>query len=177
VLAKTRNGYASTRQNYKAQLVIERLTNQQQDSYTSPAMQWGTEWEDAAKLAYMLKTGNTVTDTGFLEHPAMPAGASPDGLVGDDGLIEIKCPLSANHIETLHGGMPKKHIPQIQGQMFITGRQWCDFISYDPRMPENAQLYIERIERDDEYIENLEDELASFLDEVEEDVAFIKDYK
>lgn len=178
VLAKLRNGTESaSRKNYRAQLVIERLTGQQAERFTSQAMIWGTETEDLARLAYTLATTNLVEEVGFIQHPSLQAGASPDGLVGLDGQIEIKCRLTAGHIETLRSGhMPPEHLPQVQGQLWITGRKWCDFVSYEPTLPENARLFIERIERDDEYIANLEAELVKFLEDVDSETEFVSNY-
>jgi hypothetical protein len=130
-------------------------------------MQWGTEQEPAARAAYERVTGTSVEETGFVAHDTLLAGCSPDGLVDWDGLIEIKCPYnSANHIETLLRGMPDEHIPQVQGQMWITGRQWCDFVSFDPRMPEPLQLHIQRINRDPGFIADLEARITIFLQQV-----------
>lgn len=170
VLAKIKTGESASRRNYRAQLVCERLTGCPQESFTSPAMQWGTDQEPSARAAYEAATGELVDEVGFLQHPEIAAGASPDGLVGADGLVEIKCPNTATHIETLLNGMPASHTPQIQGQLWITGRKWCDFVSFDPRMPEPMQLHIQRIERNDEFIANLETEIRKFLAEVEETI-------
>jgi hypothetical protein len=179
ILAKTKAGTeAATRKNYRAQLVIERLTGQRAERFTSAAMEWGTETEDLARLAYTLETSNLVDEVGFAEHETLAAGASPDGLLGLDGCLEIKCRLTANHIETLKAShMPAEHMPQVQGQMWITGRRWCDFVSFDPTLPDNAQLFVERIGRDDEYIANLEDEVQRFLAEVAADVEFLQSYR
>ncbi|HLG77026.1 MAG TPA: YqaJ viral recombinase family protein, partial [Ktedonobacteraceae bacterium] len=148
-----KNGYGATRKNYLAELVIERLTGQQFETYQNAAMLHGIETEELARTTYMLKTGNIVTECGFFAHNEIMAGASPDGLVGDDGTIEVKSPNPATHIETLHAGtVPAKYVPQIYGQLWMTGRQWCDFISFDDRLPENAQIFITRVERDDKYI-------------------------
>ena len=171
VLAKVKSGEAADRRNYRAQLVIERLTGQQQDSYSNAAMQWGTEQEPFARIAYMALTGNEVEEVGFVEHECIMAGASPDGFIGQHGLIEIKCPVSATHIETLKSGvMPAEHMPQVQGQLWITGRDWCDFVSYDPRMPDRLQLFITRVGRDADYIDMLAKEVKAFLDEVAAEV-------
>jgi putative phage-type endonuclease len=178
IIAKTRSGYASTRMNYRAELVIERLTGQRIDMYQNAAMLWGTETEPLARTTYMLTTGNFVTECGFFAHNEIAAGASPDGLVEDEGTIEIKSPNPATHIETLRlGSIPARYVPQVQGQLWITGRQWCDFISFDPRLPENAQLFIQRIERDDNYIASLEQEVIKFLAEVDEEVSFVQEYQ
>jgi hypothetical protein len=152
---------------YLTELVVERLTQQPVQRYATAAMQWGTEQEPAARTAYERVTGTSVEETGFVAHDTLMAGCSPDGLVDWDGLVEIKCPWnSAVHIETLLNGMPAEHIPQLQGQMWITGRQWCDFVSFDPRMPAELQLHVQRINRDPAYVADLERRVTEFLAEV-----------
>jgi len=158
---------AQAQRDYLTELVVERLTQAPTQRYTTAAMTWGTEQEPAARAAYERVTGRIVEETGFVCHDTLLAGCSPDGLVDWDGLIEIKCPFNtANHIETLLNGMPAEHIPQVQGQMWITGREWCDFVSYDPRMPEALQLHVQRIQRDEAFIADLERRVTSFLAEV-----------
>lgn len=178
VMAKTRTGYSASRKNYAAELVIERLTGKQADVFVSTAMQWGTDNEPVARLQYMLATGNEVEETGFWQHDSLEAGASPDGFVGKEGLLEIKCPNSATHIETLwKKKLPHQYQAQIQGQMWVTGRQWCDFVTFDPRLPDNAQMLVIRVARDDIYIAELEEEIKVFLEEVADQVEFIENYK
>lgn len=168
VIAKTKTGYSASRENYMAQLVVERLTNTQAESFTNAAMQWGTDQEPFARAAYELKMGVMVDETGLVDHPTIPmAGASPDGLVGEDGLVEIKCPNTATHIDTLlTQTVPAKYNTQMQFQMACTGRQWCDFVSFDPRMPQKAQIFIKRVLRDDLFIKEVESEIKKFLAEV-----------
>lgn len=172
VMASVRSGEAAARYNYKAEIIAERLTGLPTESYTNAAMQWGIDHEDEARKVYEAITGYSVTQTGMVKHDTLEAGASPDGLIDmepDFGLIEIKCPNTATHIQTLLSGeMPKKHYPQVQGQMWITGRQWCDFVSYDPRLDDKNAIFIKRVERDDEYIKLLEDNVIDFLKEVDE---------
>jgi YqaJ-like viral recombinase domain len=152
---------------YLTELVVERLTQQPVQRYATAAMQWGTEQEPAARAAYERVTGISVEETGFVAHDTLLAGCSPDGLVDWDGLVEIKCPWNtAVHIETLLNGMPDEHIPQVQGQMWITGREWCDFVSFDPRMPAELQLHVQRINRDPSFIADLEARITSFLQQV-----------
>jgi len=168
-------GEAATRKNYRTQLVIERLTGIPTETYTNGAMQWGVEFEPLAATMYEAETGNVIEEVGFEEHFELEAGASPDGLIGEDGLIEIKCPNSATHIEYLKGkSLPKEYKAQVQGQLWITDRKWCDFVSYDPRMPANLQLFIVRVERDEEYIDELYREVVKFLKEVYEEVEELK---
>jgi putative phage-type endonuclease len=168
VIAKTKTGYSASRENYMAQLVVERLTNTQAESYTNAAMQWGTDQEPFARAAYEVQQNVLVDETGLVDHPTIEmAGASPDGLVGDDGLVEIKCPNTATHIDTLlTQTVPAKYITQMQFQMACTGRQWCDFVSFDPRMPQKAQIFIKRVPRDDAFIKEIEFEIKKFLAEV-----------
>lgn len=180
VMAKGRNGQPlASYKNYLAELVIERLTEPptEDTGYKSGAMEWGIENEPVALLAYELETGNQVSSAFFEKHPTLEAGASPDGYVGDDGLIEIKCPNSATHLETLKNQeIPKQYYAQVQGQLWITGRKWCDFVSYDPRYPANAQIFITRIERDNDYIEELKEEMIEFLAEVTAETNYVKEY-
>ena len=172
VIATTKSGYSASRANYEAQLICEILTDKPAESFTNAAMQWGTETEPLARAQYELKTGNMVNQIGFVVHPMIEqAGASPDGLIGEDGCIEIKCPNTSTHLDTLLSQkVPSKYITQMTWQMVCTGRKWCDFVSYDPRLPENLQLYIERIELDEEYGKKLESEVKGFLEEVNEKV-------
>lgn len=168
VIAKTKNGYAASRDNYMAQLICERLTGKPTEGFSNAAMEWGTEQEPHARAAYSAKIGELVEERGFVQHPTIGmAGASPDGVVGD-GLIEIKCPNTATHLEwVLEGKPPQKYVTQMQWQMACTGTWWCDFVSYDPRLPEHLQLLIVRVPRDEQYIQTLEDEVKSFLCELE----------
>ena len=169
VIAKTKTGYSTSRENYMAQLVCERMTQTVAESYTNAAMQWGTETEPLARAAYEAFTEVLVDEVAMIQHPTIEAsGASPDGLVGDDGQIEIKCPNTATHIDTLLSQQsPAKYVTQMQWQMACTGRKWCDFVSFDPRMPKELQLFIKRIDRDDAYIDMLEKEVVSFLKELD----------
>ena len=150
VMARLKNGNpAADRQKYLTELVVERLTGQPVPAYENAAMRWGTEQEAVARAAYEQRTGVAVEETGFVAHDVLMAGCSPDGLVDWDGLIEIKCPYNTGvHIDTLLNNMPAEHTAQVQGQMWITGREWCDFVSFDPRMPEPLQLYVQRIHAD-----------------------------
>lgn len=171
---KTRAGW----KNYKAQLVVERITGQRVETFKSAEMLWGTETEPLARLYYTLMTGNAVEECGFFDHGDIAAGVSPDGLVGTDGIIEIKCPNTATHLETLHTGkVPRQYIAQVQGQLWITGRQWADFVSFDPRLGlENVKIIIIRVQRDENYIKNLEGTVMDFLQEVDDEVKFVMEY-
>lgn len=172
IVAKTKSGPSASRANYSAQLVAERLTGVPADSFTNGAMQWGTDHEAEARDAYRLHALVEIAEIGFVDHPTIAmSGASPDGLVGDDGLVEIKCPNTATHISTLLGkSVPAKYVYQIQWQLACTGRQWCDFVSYDPRLPETMRLFVARVERSDDVIAELEAEVTAFLAEVTETV-------
>jgi putative phage-type endonuclease len=169
IIAKTKSGYSTSRANYMAELVCERLTGMQGESFSSAAMVWGTNTEPMARSAYESRMAELVEETGFVLHPTISmAGASPDGLIGDDGLVEIKCPNTATHIDTLlSDGAPSKYVTQMQWQMACTGRKWCDFVSFDPRMPEEMQMFVIRVERNDDVITELEREVEKFLVELE----------
>jgi putative phage-type endonuclease len=169
IVAKTKTGYSASRANYMAQLITERLTGTVAESFTNAAMQHGTETEPEARSAYEFYQGVSVAQIAFVPHPTIDqAGASPDGLIDGDGLVEIKCPQSATHLETLLGqAVPGKYETQIQFQLACTGRQWCDFVSYDPRMPENMRLFIKRVPRDPSSIAELEGEIVRFLKELD----------
>ena len=155
-----------------AQLVVERMTNQVAESYTNAAMEWGTTNEPFARAAYEAKTGVLVDEVGAIDHPTIAmSAASPDGLVGGDMCLEIKCPGTAQHISTLLGEeIAKKYYDQMQWQMACTGRSLADFVSYDPRMPEGLQLFIKRVPRSNLYIAELEGEVIQFLKEVDDKV-------
>jgi putative phage-type endonuclease len=167
-LARTKSGWGASRFNLMAGLVAERLTGISQVTYTNAAMQWGTDTEPQAKAAYEFKCDIDIEPASFVDHPAIAmSGASPDGYVGKDGLIEIKCPNIATHIDTLLGAdIDGRYVKQMQWQMACTGRAWCDFASFDPRLPPEMQLHIRRVHRDDKLIAEMEKEGAVFLDEV-----------
>jgi hypothetical protein len=155
-----------------AELLCERITGQQTEKYTSPEMIWGTEHEAEAREAYENATFYKVELAGFIDVPGMMAGCSPDGLVNlmdHSGLIEIKCLSTANHIDTLlTETIDGRYIKQMQWQMFCTGREWCDFVSYDPRSPEPMRLWIKRVNRDDAMIDEMVAEVNKFLKELDE---------
>jgi putative phage-type endonuclease len=181
VLAKTKTGYSASRTNYMTQLVLERITGQKGESFTNSAMQWGTEQEPFARAAYEAHTGQMVEEVGFIPHPAIEAaGASPDGLVGDDGMVEIKCPSSSTALECWltqsQGGNPidAKYYAQMQWQMRCADRSWCDYVVFDPRMPAKAQLFIVRVERNADWLKIAEEEVTSFLAEVDAKVTALK---
>jgi putative phage-type endonuclease len=169
LMAKTKSGASASRVNYMAQLISERLTGQPSEGFSSAAMRHGTETEPEARAAYEMLTGADVVEVGFIPHPTIDGfGASPDGLVGDDGLIEIKCPNTATHIETLLAEkVPSKYNTQMQVQMLCTDRQWCDFISYDPRLPGDMRIWIKRVYRDDVFCGQIVAEVAKFLAEMD----------
>jgi putative phage-type endonuclease len=179
IVAKTKTGYSTSRANYMAQLVVERMTNQVAESYTNAAMEWGIEHEPFARAAYEAKTGNMVDQVGSIDNPSVPmSSASPDGLIGNDGCLEIKCPNTATHIDTILGEpIAKKYYDQMQWQMRCANRDWCDFVSYDPRMPSHLQLFIKRVERNILYIAQLEMEVIQFLSEVDDKVKKLNEIK
>ena len=181
VLAKTKTGYSASRNNYMTQLVLETITQSRAESYTNLAMAWGTEQEPFARAAYEAKTGQMVEEVGFLPHPTIAlAGASPDGLVGDDGMVEIKCPSTSTALECWltqsQGGNPVdgKYFAQMQWQMRCADRSWCDYVVFDPRMPAKAQLFVTRVERDEEWLKNAEEEVTKFLVEMQAKVETLK---
>lgn len=166
ILATTKTGYSTSRANYMAQLVLERLTGEAQESYVSPAMLHGTETEPLARMAFEAKTGLMVNEVGFIKS-AEWIGCSPDGLIDADAGLEIKAPIPATHLETLlNGKLPPKHIPQIQGSMWVTGRERWHFVSFDDRFPKHLRMFHTVVERDQAYIDNLEKEVNKFLAEV-----------
>lgn len=155
--------------NYLAQLVCERLTGQPTETFKSAAMEYGTETEPQARAFYELESGNEVAEVGFVPHPALAnAGASPDGVIGADGLVEIKCPQQAKHMKNLMGGaIDRAYTLQMQWQMECTGRDWCDFVSFNPNFPDHIKVHIQRVERDSEVIEEIKTAVTSFLAEVD----------
>lgn len=168
-LAKTKSGWGASRANLMAQLIVERLTGTPTDTFTSGPMLWGVENEPLARDAYAFRTDAEVTEVGLVRHPKIAkTHASPDGLVGDNGLLEIKCPNSATHLDTLLGGsVPGKYRTQIAWQLACTGRQWCDFVSFDPRLPGNMRLFVRRLHKDELGIPELENEARHFLTELD----------
>jgi putative phage-type endonuclease len=173
MMARTQKGWGASRANYAAQLIAERLTGVAESGFTSAAMQHGIDTEAAARAAYSFMKDVEVIEAPFVRHLRLAwSGASPDGFVGDDGLIEIKCPNTATHITTLRGGeIPDKYIKQMQWQMACTERDWCDFVSFDPRMPVEMQLHIQRVDRDNDLIAEIESAAIGFLDEIAATVA------
>lgn len=175
MMATTRSGWGASRASYAWELAIERLTGQPTGGFCSPAMQWGIDNESHARDAYQRHALCAVEEIAFVEHPTLFAGASPDGLIGDDGMLEIKCPTSPTHGEALlKGAIADKYHKQMQFQMACTGRAWCDFASFDPRFPEPMQLWVKRVPRDDGAIKEIEDCAAAFLAEVDEIVAALQ---
>jgi putative phage-type endonuclease len=171
--AKTKTGWGAARGNYLVELIVERLTGLPADRFTSAAMEWGTAVEPQARAAYAAYMACDVGELGFIDHPTVPmSGASPDGVVGLDGLLEIKCPNTATHIDTLLGEpIDKKYIAQMQWQMACTGRNCCDFVSYDPRLPAELQLFVQPVKRDDAMIAALEADVRVFLTELDAKIA------
>ena len=176
VMSKIKSGESAGRKNYRMDLVAERLTGKPVDSFTNSAMQWGTEQEPFARIAYETHKGIFVEQVPFVDHPTIEwFGCSPDGLVGEDGLLEIKAPNTTTHLEYLQDGKPpSKYIPQMMAQMACTGRKWCDFVSFDPRLPEDLQMLVVRLNWDDAYIQEMETEVKQFLNEVEATLSQLK---
>ena len=165
MMAKTAAGY----QNYIAQLICERLTGEPVETFKSAAMEHGTETEPQARAFYELDTGNEVVECGFIPHPTLAnSGASPDGLIGDDGGLEIKAPQPAKHIKNLMGGtIDKAYMLQMQWGMACTGREWWDFVSFNQSFPAHLQLHVQKVKRDQEMIEDITAAVTSFLSEME----------
>jgi putative phage-type endonuclease len=174
--ARIKNGWGASRANYMAELIAERLTSTPAESYTNAAMQWGIDHEAEARAAYEFYTDATVGLGGFIAHPKIPdAGASPDGFIESAGLLEIKCPNTATHIDTLLAlSLPEKYLKQMQFQMACSGAMWCDFVSYDPRMPESMRLFVRRVERNAGLIASLEQDVREFLTEMDERIAALQ---
>ena len=181
VMVKVKNGESTYKRKYRMQLVTERLTNKVVPVFMNAAMAHGVEFEDKARVEYANKMklliGTDVREVGFIDHPTIKmAGASPDGLVSLNGLIEIKCPQPMTHTETLQTGViAKKYIHQMQWQMACTGKDWCDFVSYHPDFPKEYQLFIKRVERDDDLISRCEGDIQEFLTSVEDIIKSIKE--
>lgn len=165
VMARTKSGYGASRKNYMTELLVERLTGEREESYINAAMQRGIDEEPVARTEYELERGVLVEEVGFVPHPSIEmSGASPDGLVGDDGMVEIKCPNTATHVETLiTKSVDRKYLLQMQWQMACTGRAWCDFVSFDSRMPAELAMVVIRVPRDEDMIRDITNEVAMFL--------------
>jgi putative phage-type endonuclease len=177
MLATVKTGESMSRKNLRADIIAERLTGNKADSYSNAAMNWGVETEPQARVAYEVFSYNFVDQVAFVDHPTIANfGCSPDGLVGDDGLIEIKCPNTSTHLEYIETRKPpSKYLTQMMSQMSVTGRRWCDWVSFDPRLPDGLKLLVVRIERDDEMIAKIEAEAINFLAEV--DAKIVELYK
>jgi len=175
-LAKTKTGWGASRANVMADLIIERLTGNPVEGFTTAAMQWGTEQEPNARAEYELRHRCEVTEVGLIRHPSIAnTHASPDGLVGDDGLLEIKAPQAAAHLETLQSrAVPGKYETQILWQLACTGRAWCDYVSFHPQMPAAMQLFVKRVHRDPSRIAEMERHVSDFLREVDEKLADLR---
>jgi len=176
VMARTKTGYSAKRKDYLWDLVVERLTREPTTTFETHQMRWGMDTEPMARAAYEAHTGALVEETGFVLHPSMKdAGASPDGLVGDDGLVEIKCPTTATHLQTMaNDGPDERYIPQMMWQMACTQRAWCDFVSFDPRVEEPLSFFTVRVHRNDTTVRLMESEVVEFLAAVDDAVRAIR---
>lgn len=173
VMARTKSGYAASRQNYMAELICQRLTGKPEEEFTNAAMMRGTELEPVAREMYALNEFDAViSEVGLIDHPTIAGfAASPDGLVNDDGLIEIKCPNTWTHLQTLKTGVPKRqYLLQMHAQMMCTGRKWCDFVSFDDRLPPELAYFKTRINFDEVLAEEIEQEVVKFLTELETEI-------
>ncbi len=176
ILSVIKNGEAAARRDYRAQLVCERLTGlPQEDGFINGAMQWGIDQEANAFAAYEALSGSLVRRTGFLAATDQMVGCSLDGDIDNfSGILELKCPKSATHLDYLKlpiEAIPSRHIPQLVHNLWISGAQWCDFVSYDPRFPEPLQLFCRRLYRDEAQIASYALAVSLFLSEVDRDVA------
>lgn len=169
IMSKTKSGYSASRKNYMMQLLCERLTGEKEESFTSAAMQHGIDTEDLARIAYEAETETIVKESGFITHPDIEDfGASPDGEI-DNGLIEIKCPNTAKHVDFLQTGkIDTKYLWQMRAQMACANKDWCDFVSYDDRLPQSLALKIKRVERDFDLEREMIEEIKIFLAELSE---------
>lgn len=177
VVAKIKTGEAAARRDYRAQLVAEILTGTpQEDGYTNVEMQWGIDQEELARSAYEVNSKVLVDQVGLILHPSIErAAASPDGLIGTDGMVEIKCPKTATHLQYLMDGtVPSKYEPQMHWQLACAEREWCDFVSYDPRLPSHLQLFTKRLQRNPERVNELEREVNAFLADVDKMLETVK---
>jgi putative phage-type endonuclease len=171
VMTEGRGGGPSlTAERYMLDLISERLMERPVEAISAKQLEWGNKHEDKARSAYCLLTGRQVDQVGFVIHPKHPrVGCSPDSLVDGDGMLEIKCPYSpAIHLgNVLKNQVPKEYVAQVQGGLWVTGRQWCDFVSYHPYMPRGVDCMIVRVERDEEFIQRLESKIEAFLEEMD----------
>lgn len=173
VMARTKSGYAASRQNYMAELICQRLTGKPEEGFTNAAMMRGTELEPVAREMYALNEFDAViSEVGLIDHPTIAGfAASPDGIVNDDGLIEIKCPNTWTHLQTLKTGVPKyQYLLQMHAQMMCTGRKWCDFVSFDDRLPPELAYFKTRINFDEVLAEEIKQEVVKFLTELETEI-------
>ena len=177
VLAKIRSGEAAVRRNYKMQLATERLTGQKTDTYINQAMQDGIDREDTAREIFEIVRDIKVEQVGFIDHPTIKmSGCSPDGKLPDNGILEIKCPVETTHTTNLlERKLPTRYIPQVQWQMACTGAEYANFVSYNPNFEPKLQLIYLDVERDDEYIEMLEEEVSTFLTEVDDIINILRE--
>lgn len=175
IMATVKSGESASRRNYRTKLVVERLTGKPLPTFQSAAMRQGTEREPDARMAYMVKTGAVVEEVGLCLHDTLDCGSSPDGLIGADGGLEIKCPELSTHMEYLMlPGEPAEYRWQIQGGMWITGRAWWDFVSFNPDFPAHLQLIVRRVKRDEAAIRKLAAEVEAFIKEVADEEARVR---
>ena len=176
LLPGKKGGYLAARDSYKWQLITERLTGRATEHYVNQAMQWGIDQEGFARAEFVQRMHLMVDLVGFIKHPVLMVGASPDGIInGGDGLVEFKCPTTNTHLQTIMDGMDPMHMPQLQGQMWMTGAKEVYFCSYDPRLPKGMDFFVDRIDRDQAYIDTLETEVCKFLNEINETISMLQE--
>ena len=176
VMSKVKSGESAGVKNYRAQLIAERLSGCREESYVNTAMQRGIDMEEAARNCYEYEKNVVVEKAESVDHPTIPwFSASPDGYVGEDGLVEIKVPNTASHLEYLLGNKPPtQYVPQMTAQLACTGRKFVDFVSYDDRLPEEYQLFVVRFHRDEQAIKEMETAVVAFNASVEKMIADLK---
>lgn len=169
-------GAGKTRKSYMYQLAAEAITGDRVESYSNEYMEWGTLTEPQARATYEFVSGNTVEEVSFIKlNDTNKIGCSPDSLVGDDGMVEFKCPKTTTQIETfLSGKMPTGHAAQVQGQLWVAQREWCDFVSFDPRIDGDASYFIQRQQRDEKLIKEISEACFKFEDELKEMIITLK---
>ena len=178
--AKKKNGeYYASREALMHEKLIERLTGKWAEHFVSDAMAWGIEHEDAARAVYETHSGLLVEDCSYFPHPIIAhSGATPDGLVGEDGVLEIKCPTTAVHLKTvLSGIIPPEHAYQMAWEIESSSRKWCDFVSYDPRLPGNVAFFCQRYTPDPSFMDELRADVIKFLAELDELEDRVREYK
>jgi hypothetical protein len=177
MLATIKSGEAAARRDLRMRLLCERLTNlPAEDGFVNDAMQWGIDHEDEARIAYEMATGNDVQESGFLAHTELLAGCSLDGHMGDyAGICELKAPKTATHLSVIRDGIPARTMPQLMHNLWISGAAYCDYVSYDPRLPERLRLSIHRVAATDLDLGGYAAKAVAFLEECDRELRALVD--